>query len=461
MVAKALDLHIQDLQLECWNNCQPGTQFQGQGSSHELASLLLTECIQYSLHSIKEPVFVLYLDAQAAFDVVQRKLLIRNLFHSQCPDQSLVYQDIRLAARQTIVDWNGNLMGPIEDGQGLEQGGINSSDLYKIYGREQLTMTQSSGLGIYLGGLHVASIGQADDTVLVSNDINKLYYLLELSNTACRKNMIDIGAEKTRLQAYAKRGFALNTNVETPIFINEQNIPFSDLAEHVGVIRSTSGNGPAIMARISAHRKALASVLHTGIARSHRGNPASSIKIEKLYATPVLLSGISSLVLSSNEVKLIDIHYAETLRCLLRLHKKTPRCVTFFLAGSLPGTALIHLRQLSIFGMICRLQDNILHKHAINIFAARTYSPKSWFYQIRSCCVQYGLPHPADLLSSPPSKSSYKLLIKKKIISYWESFLRAEAAELHSLSFFNPYYMSLVHPHPAIASAGTSPAKVA
>ena len=123
--------------------------------------------------------------------------------------------------------------------------------------------------------------------------------------------MIDIGAEKTRLQVYAKRGFALNTNVETPIFINEQNIPFSDLAEHVGVIRSTSGNGPAIMARISAHRKALASVLHTGIARSHRGNPASSIKIEKLYATPVLLSGISSLVLSSNEVKLIDIHYAE------------------------------------------------------------------------------------------------------------------------------------------------------
>ena len=104
------------------------------------------------------------------------------------------------------------------------------------------------------------------------------------------------------------------------------------------------------MARISAHRKALASVLHTGIARSHRGNPASSIKIEKLYATPVLLSGISSLVLSSNEVRLIDNHYAETLRCLLRLHKKTPRCVTFFLAGSLPGTALIHMRQMSILG---------------------------------------------------------------------------------------------------------------
>ena len=70
--------------------------------------------------------------------------------------------------------------------------------------------------------------------------------------------MIDIGADKTRLQVYAKKGFMVDKDVETPIFINEQNIPFTDLAEYVGVIRSTSGNGPALLARISAHRKALA-----------------------------------------------------------------------------------------------------------------------------------------------------------------------------------------------------------
>ena len=461
VVAKALDLHLRDLHLDSWDKCQPETQFQGQGSSHELASLLLTECIQYSLHSIKKPAYVLYLDAQAAFDVVQRKLLIRNLYHSQTPDQSIIYQDLRLSARQTVVDWNGNLMGPINDSQGLEQGGINSSDLYKIYGHEQLTMTQSSGLGIHMGGLHIASIGQADDTALVTNDIHNLFYLLELSNIACRKNMIDIGADKTRLQVYAKKGFMVEKDVETPIFINEQNIPFTDLAEHVGVIRSTSGNGPALMSRISAHRKALASVLHTGIARSHRGNPASGVKIEKLYATPVLLSGISSLVLSNDEFKLIDSHYSEVLRCILRLHTKTPRCVTLFLAGSLPGSALIHMRQLSMFEMICRLQNNVLHKHAINIFTSETYSPKSWFFQIRSYCVQYGLPHPLDLLSSPPNKSSFKILVRKKIISYWEEILRDEALQLRSLVFFNPGYMSLMSAHPMIISAGTSPAKVA
>ena len=215
------------------------------------------------------------------------------------------------------------------------------------------------------------------------------------------------------------------------------------------------------MARLAAHRKALASVLNTGIARSHRGNPASGVKIEKLYATPVLLSGISSLVLSNDDLKLIDNHYSETLRCILRLHKKTPRCVTFFLAGSLPGSALIHLRQLSIFGMICRLQNNVLHHHAVNIFTSKTYSPKSWFSQIRSYCVQYGLPHPVDLLTSPPTKSTFKNLVRKKIVSYWEENLRCEALQLRSLAFFKPSYMSLVVAHPMIISAGNSPAKVA
>ena len=241
-------------------------------------------------------------------------------------DQSLIYHDLRLAARQTVVDWEGNLMGPIDDSQGLEQGGINSSDLYKIYGRNQLTMAQASGLGIHLGDVHVAAIGQADDTVLVSNDIHDLSFLLRLSNIFCQRFLVNLSEDKTQLQAYTRSSITIDKDVN-PIKINGKQIPFSDLAEHVGVIRSVNGNSPAIMARLTAHRKALSGVLHTGIAKGHRGNPSSSIKIEKLYATPVLLSGISTLVLSQSEFDMVDRHYNETLRCLLRLHEKTPRCV--------------------------------------------------------------------------------------------------------------------------------------
>ena len=453
--------NIRDLYQNSWLKCQPSTQFQGEGSSHELAAILLTECIQFSLYSLKKPAFVLYLDAQSAFDVVQRNLLIKNLSQSQNSDQSLIYQDLRLASRKTVVDWNGSLMGPILDGRGLEQGGINSSDLYKIYGQDQLTMAQDSGLGIHLGDCHVAAIGQADDTALVSNDIHSLFYLLQLSNIFCQKYLVELSADKTILQVFTKNSLDKVDIDANPILINDKTIPFSNQAEHVGVIRSVSRNGPAILARMSAHRKALASVAFTGIAKGQKGNPAYIIRIEKLYATPVLLSGIPTLVLTSKELEMIDLHYINTLRSLLRLSEKTPRSVIFFLAGSLPASALIHMRQLSLFAMICRLQGNILHNHALNFFTSKTKSPKSWFNQVRSCCLQYGLPHPLDLLEISPDRVQFKRMVKKKVIDYWEVVLREESKSLKSLVFFHPSYMSLSKPHPLLSSAGSSPAKVA
>ena len=63
-------------------------------------------------------------------------------------------------------------MGPINDEQGLEQGGVNSSDHYEIYAREQLHLAERSKLGVKLGNLVVSGIGQADDTVLVSNNLD-------------------------------------------------------------------------------------------------------------------------------------------------------------------------------------------------------------------------------------------------------------------------------------------------
>ena len=107
MVAKALDLYIRDMSIDSWNLDQAATQFQGEGSSHELCALLLTETIQHSLHVLKLPVFTLYLDAESAFDVVLAELLIKNLFHCKTVGHPLLYLNHRFQNRQTYVDWCG------------------------------------------------------------------------------------------------------------------------------------------------------------------------------------------------------------------------------------------------------------------------------------------------------------------------------------------------------------------
>ena len=196
-----------------------------------------------------------------------------------------------------------------------------------------------------------------------------------------------------------------------PIEINGTTIPFSTTAEHVGIVRSVAGNSAALAARFASHRRALASILHSGLARKHRGNPASNIKVEKLYATPVLLSGLASLVLSKSDINTIDRYYVNVLCGLLKLHNKTPRCVVLFLAGSLPASALLHLRQVGLFSMICRsgYRNGILFNYAIDYFASKSQRKSSWFSQIVRICEKYSLPSPLSLLRHPPDKESFKI----------------------------------------------------
>ena len=166
LLAKALDCYIHDLYIDSWSQQQAPTQYQGRGSSHELAALLLTEVIAASKKS-KSPVYLLFLDAKSAFDKVVKQHLVRQLYFSGVEGDALRYFDNRLECRPTVLDWNSTLMGPINDQLGLEQGGITSTELYKIYNNPLLKSLQKSKQGVSLNkDLNVASVGQADDIVL-------------------------------------------------------------------------------------------------------------------------------------------------------------------------------------------------------------------------------------------------------------------------------------------------------
>ena len=425
-----------------------------EGSSHELASLLLTEVINQSLHEEK-PVFVLYLDAKSAFDRVLRQILVRNLFFCGTTGKELVLINHRLENRKTIAEWDKQLMGPITDELGVEQGGVNSGDYYKIYGKTQLQMAQDSNLGVEIArDITISAIGQADDTVLVSNDLHSLQNLLQLTLYYCSKFNVELCAGKTVLQAISTR--KITKEVEymklfSPVNLNGLSLKFHSSAEHVGVIRSVSGNHPNILNRLSKHKKAVGAILCNGLARHHRANPAARLKIEQIYGTPVLLSGLGSLLLKRSELDIVKNHHLQVLRNLLRLFPKTPHPVIFFLAGSLPGDALIHLRQLGLLGMICR--------YALSVYTSKGKA-WSWFHQVRDLCLMYQLPHPLTLLNSSVTKAGFKSLVKKQVVNYWEQKLRAEASVLSSLTYFKPAFMSLARPHRLYTTAGASPYEV-
>ena len=102
--------------------CQAETQFQGKGLAHEHSGLLLTEAIEHALSIEKKPVFVLYLDAKSAFDFALFEILCRRLYLDGTRGQNMSYIIRRLENRITFCEWDKQLMGPIHDEQGVEQG---------------------------------------------------------------------------------------------------------------------------------------------------------------------------------------------------------------------------------------------------------------------------------------------------------------------------------------------------
>ena len=160
-----------------------------------------------------------------------------------------------------------------------------------------------------------------------------------------------------------------------PIIMDGQEITFSEKAVHMGLVRSTEGNLPHLLERIIYHKKKLGAVMFTGIARSHRGNPAAALKMEKLYGMPVLFSGLGSLVLNGFEINIINQHYKNTLASILKLHPGTPHQFIYFISGSLPGKAILHHRQLSLFNMICHLHNDPLNIQAKQVLTCHLPSP--------------------------------------------------------------------------------------
>ena len=269
--------------------------------------------------------------------------------------------------------------------------------------------------------------------------------------------------EKTKLLAYAPRNdiSVAYWQDASPLTMAGASIPLSSEAEHVGILRASSGsNLPSITSRLASHSRSLYSIISCGLARNHRGNPAASLRVESCYSAPKLFSGLATLCLSSSDLNVLSLHRRTTLQRLQRLHPRTPAPVIHFLSGSLPAAALLHQHQFTLLHMVALLgPGNILHQHGLYMLHQEV--PNSWFVQLRQTCAQYSLPDPIQVLTSPPPKPVYKSLVKTCIRSFWHKNLASKAANLPSLRYLRPNFLPLgTGPHPLWWTCQSSPSAV-
>ena len=100
------------------------------------------------------------------------------------------------------------------------------------------------------------------------------------------KYNVEMTPDKTQLQVFSPPNFLQYYKSTNYLKISGIPLSFTDTAEHVGIICSTTSvYNPHVLQRIVAHKCALGAVLSARLARRNRGNPA-----EKLYGLPVLFA---------------------------------------------------------------------------------------------------------------------------------------------------------------------------
>ena len=177
--------------------------------------------------------------------------------------------------------------------------------------------------------------------------------------------------------------------------MNSTALLLSTEAEHLGIIRTPDvKNTSALVARIAAHDWVLSSLLSAGLAKGHKTNPCTALKALQVYCTPILLSGIASLILTKSDYKLLDLHYRKIFQRMMRLHLKATAPALYILSGLLPIAAQIHIHMFTTLHMIATLDPaNHLYKIYLEILNTFQVETISWFNDLSSTSNYYNIPN--------------------------------------------------------------------
>ena len=158
----------------CWRQV---TNKQTKPSLSSITSCDVTESYDNNL-----PTYIAFLDAKSAFDVVNHASLMRKLFHMGVDGQAWNLIDSIHTRAETMVKWGGQFSDKFAILQGVRQGGILSTDMYKVYNNKLLDRLESTLLGVRIGGINCVAPTCADDTTVVTKERSPLQTLLGISD---------------------------------------------------------------------------------------------------------------------------------------------------------------------------------------------------------------------------------------------------------------------------------------
>ncbi|VDI75415.1 Hypothetical predicted protein [Mytilus galloprovincialis] len=163
----------------------------------------------------------------------------------------------------TSVNWDSELADPFSILQGVRQGGILSTDLYKVYVNSLLNQIEKSGIGAHIGTIACAAPTCADDVSRLANTPEELQILLDTVENYSKQENYKLQPTKCAVISMNNKDkdcqqFRLGNNI----------LPQPETCVHLGITHNKSRNNTLsthMQSNIEKARRRLYSLMGAGL----------------------------------------------------------------------------------------------------------------------------------------------------------------------------------------------------
>ena len=323
---------------------------------------------------------------------------------------------------KSSVKWDGNISEPFNVNQGVRQGGILSTDLYKLYINPLLDRLETSGLGLKIGNISVSNTACADDIALISEIPDEAQTLVNMATDFAFMEGYQLQPTKSVvINVSSKKNQTYNS--KSPLQMGSNNMPFVDNAVHLGIIRTTSLRGNTttnVDENIKKARRSAYGLFSSGFHGYNGLDVDTMLHLYKIYILPVLLYGLELILPQGPQLEQLEIAQKRLLKQILALLNSVADIAVYILTGILPIEAHLHIRALGLFNNVCRQAEDSSEKAlARRQLIVKPDSSASWFVGIKHLHRKYELKEAISYLDKPESKTKWTCTVKEAVYKKW------------------------------------------
>lgn len=422
------------------------------GASPMNSSLSVEECYRDAKDANKGFHLIL-LDAKAAFDTVIHSHMMRRVFLAGINDKHWSLIKNLHEDAESSVKWGGYVSEPFKVNQGVKQGGILSTDLYKLYINPLLDRLESSGIGYKIGNISTNNTACADDIALISENHHEAQILVNMATDFAYMEGYELQPTKSVvINVEAKRNQPSNTN--SNLIMGNNNMPTVEKAVHLGITRTSSlidNMTVNVEENIKKARRSAYGLFGNGFHGYNGLDVDTMIHLYKIYIQPVLLYGLELILPHGKYLEKLEIAQKRLLKQILALPNSVADIAVYILTGILPVEAQIHIRALGLFNNISQQPENSIEKAlARRQLTLKPDTSSSWFINIKLILRKYDMNEAVYYLNNPQRKTIWTAMVKKTIYKSWANSLVAMVPLYKGLNFITTNNLELGKPHPLL-----------